>query len=229
MATKVRICGANDAAADRAHGIRAAPATMARRSKAARSDENVQNAEGKWRKARHRRRAFHHSPPAPARVWSRPISRVLYPLRDDSHSSRPDVAVRLERPTRERRGPRHGPPIRSCSRWGLPCPAALAPQAVRSYRTVSPLPRLPLPAAFGGLLSVALAVGSRRPGVTWHLALWSPDFPRRIAATRLSGRLRCGVYWIEDPEGSAQRRAIAVGSCPRIPIHSDRAPCAPLR
>src|SRR5690606_34620611 len=27
-------------------------------------------------------------------------------------------------------------------------------------------------------LSVALSVGSRRPGVTWHLALWSPDFPR---------------------------------------------------
>ena len=30
---------------------------------------------------------------------------------------------------------------------------------------------------FGGLLSVALSVGSRRPGVTWHSALWSPDFP----------------------------------------------------
>ena len=27
-------------------------------------------------------------------------------------------------------------------------------------------------------LSVALSVGSRRPGVTWHRALWSPDFPR---------------------------------------------------
>jgi len=27
-------------------------------------------------------------------------------------------------------------------------------------------------------LSVALFVGLRRPGVTWHLALWSPDFPR---------------------------------------------------
>ena len=31
---------------------------------------------------------------------------------------------------------------------------------------------------FGGLLSVALSVGFRRPGVTWHRALWSPDFPR---------------------------------------------------
>ncbi len=44
-------------------------------------------------------------------------------------------------------------------------------------------------------LSVALSVGSRRPGVTWHRALWSPDFPRRrttevVPTTRLSGRLR---------------------------------------
>ena len=29
----------------------------------------------------------------------------------------------------------------------------------------------------GGLLSAALSVGSRPPGVTWHLTLWSPDFP----------------------------------------------------
>jgi len=45
----------------------------------------------------------------------------------------------------------------------------------------------------GGLLSVALSVGSRPPGITWHLALWSPDFPpRRSVATtaeRLPGQL----------------------------------------
>ncbi len=29
----------------------------------------------------------------------------------------------------------------------------------------------------GGLLSAALVVGSRRPDVIWHPALWSPDFP----------------------------------------------------
>ena len=45
--------------------------------------------------------------------------------------------------------------------------------AVRSYRTISPLPALQA----GGLFSVALSVGSRPPGVTWHLVLWSPDFP----------------------------------------------------
>jgi len=48
-------------------------------------------------------------------------------------------------------------------------------------------------------LSVALSVGSRRPGVTWHRALWSPDFPRRSSppkwkrATRLPGRLRARI------------------------------------
>ena len=45
-------------------------------------------------------------------------------------------------------------------------------------------------------LSVALSVGSRRPGITWHRALWSPDFPRHPRPpkwtwmTRLPGRLR---------------------------------------
>ena len=29
----------------------------------------------------------------------------------------------------------------------------------------------------GGILSVALSVGSRRPDVIWHLTQWSPDFP----------------------------------------------------
>ena len=60
-------------------------------------------------------------------------------------------------------------------------------RAVRSYRTLSPLP-----ICIGGLLSVALAVGSRRPGVTWHSALWSPDFPR-LGASALVWLTRGGV------------------------------------
>ncbi len=68
----------------------------------------------------------------------------------------------------------------------MPCRAALAPHAVRSYRTISPLPlrARKRAAKVGGLLSAALSVGLRRPGVTWHLALWSPDFPRRAYARR---------------------------------------------
>ncbi|CBA17300.1 hypothetical protein XALC_2823 [Xanthomonas albilineans GPE PC73] len=137
----------------------------------------------------------------------------------DSHSSRRTVTGTLEQPTRTRRGPRHEVPIWSCSRWGLPC-RSVTGLAVRSYRTISPLPAprhpatvaeraWPMPRIANALqqrqrggegrrryLSVALSVGSRRPGVTWHLALWSPDFPRHPAApkcagvTRLPGRLR---------------------------------------
>jgi hypothetical protein len=47
---------------------------------------------------------------------------------------------------------------------------------VVSYTAVSPLPGAETP---GGLFSVALSRGSPRVGVTHHLALWSPDFPRR--------------------------------------------------
>ena len=46
--------------------------------------------------------------------------------------------------------------------------------AVRSYRTISPLPAAN---CLGGIFSAALSVGSRPPGVTWHSALRSPDFP----------------------------------------------------
>tara|TARA_R110001583_G_scaffold49303_4_gene154329 strand:- start:7359 stop:7556 length:198 start_codon:yes stop_codon:yes gene_type:complete len=41
-------------------------------------------------------------------------------------------------------------------------------QPVRSYRTLSPLPTNKLA---GGLLSAALVVSSRYPGVTWHPTL----------------------------------------------------------
>ncbi len=54
-------------------------------------------------------------------------------------------------------------------------PRTVTSRAVRSYRTLSPLPVLLR--AIGGLLSAALVVSSRSPGVTWHPALWSPDFP----------------------------------------------------
>src|SRR5690606_23114491 len=47
----------------------------------------------------------------------------------------------------------------------------------------------------GGLLSVALSVGSRPPGVTWHLVHWSPDFPPRT--------LRCAaIAWPAPPGGT---------------------------
>ena len=39
----------------------------------------------------------------------------------------------------------------------------------------------------GGLFSVALAVDSHPPGVTWHPALWSPDFPLPITFYKVTG------------------------------------------
>ncbi len=66
-------------------------------------------------------------------------------------------------------------PIWSCSRWGLPCHecyhprGALLPHHFTLTGTACALLRR--------YLSVALSVGSRPPGVTWHLVLWSPDFP----------------------------------------------------
>ncbi len=97
-----------------------------------------------------------------------------------NHSSRPYVAVRLKQPTRRQRGPRQCLPIWSCSKWGLPS------------RILLPGTRCALTAPFHHhhasfrcvrlSLSVALSVDSRRPGVTWHFALWSPDFPRYLAA-----------------------------------------------
>ncbi len=78
----------------------------------------------------------------------------------------------------------------------------LAPGGVYHRRGLLPATRCALTAPFhpyrclqvthkhlGGMLSVALSVGSRRPGVTWHLALRSPDFPPPVNRRRLSGEL----------------------------------------
>jgi len=108
----------------------------------------------------------------------------------NSHSSRPDVAVRLKQPTREQRGPRQCSPIWSCSEWGLPCHAALSPRAVRSYRTVSPLPRMSCDTVrrFIFCCTVRRLAPPRR-----YLAL-CPMEPglssKRLRTSRLSGRLR---------------------------------------
>ena len=140
-----------------------------------------------------------------------------------SHSSRRIVTDTLKQPTRRHRGSRHRLPIWSCSRWGLPC-RSVAGLAVRSYRTISPLPAFRLTFRRGWstwpdirpasapknrwrYLSVALSVGSRRPGVTWHRTLWSPDFPRH----RHSGECDDATAW---PTPS---RALSHGSRSRRP------------
>ena len=94
---------------------------------------------------------------------SRPVSRVLsrtaIPLRCASPRTCSDLPG-------SSCGLTQRSPIRSCSKWGLPCRRVLPP--ARCALTAPFHPYLPLPA--GGIFSVALSVGSRPPGVTWHPA-----------------------------------------------------------
>jgi hypothetical protein len=97
----------------------------------------------------------------------------------DSHSSRPAITDRLQRPTRESNGAgRSSPPIWSCSAWGLPCRpdrsrrGALLPHLFtltrrrRRHRAVSFLWHFPLD-----------SLERIPPAVSRHAALWRPDFP----------------------------------------------------
>ena len=108
------------------------------------------------------------------RKWrSRPVSRVLSWTVIPLGASSPIRSSNLP-------GPDAGRVMRSL--FGLApggvCRAGLLPGSrcalTAPFHPCHALPEEP----FGGLLSVALSVGSRRPGVTWHRALWSPDFPR---------------------------------------------------
>lgn len=83
-------------------------------------------------------------------------------------------------------------PLSSASLFGLaPNGVCQAGSVARTAGELLPHPFTlacaPPSRAIGGLLSVALSVGSLLPGVTRHSALWSPDFPpafSRPAAAR---------------------------------------------
>ena len=91
-------------------------------------------------------------------------------------------------------------------------PPSVATGAVRSYRTLSPLPAPSAGRRLGGLLSVALSVGSRPPGVTWRLALGARTF-LHACAQRLSGRLR-PRWWgcRERNKAKVSTASVAVGA-----------------
>ena len=50
------------------------------------------------------------------------------------------------------------------------------------------------PKGLGGIFSAALSVGLHPPGVTWHSALWSPDFPQYNECTAIAWSAR-GVFY----------------------------------
>ena len=52
--------------------------------------------------------------------------------------------------------------------------------------------------ATGGLFSVALSRGSPRVGITHHLAVWRPDFPRHSHAA-ITRSTRPRAQYAQDP------------------------------
>ena len=105
-------------------------------------------------------------------------------------------------------------------RMGFTWPTLSPRPPVRSYRTLSALPySSEYPAAViltgpsktgpvgGGLLSVALAFGSPRLGVTQHSVLWSPDFPP-VAKTTGDRQLFSNTSSLCAPAANVHRRLL---------------------
>ncbi len=115
----------------------------------------------------------------------------------DSHSSRRYVTAALKQPTRIQRGPRQWIPIWSCSRWGLPC-RSVTGLAVRSYRTISPLPAPRHPSAASERTWRCLYASPTRfsggRGVTRDVGgIFLLHFPSACAAQALPGTLPYGA------------------------------------
>jgi hypothetical protein len=126
------------------------------------------------------------------------VGRGASPARD-GHSSGTPVARRLEQPTRTA-GPGHrsgnlavpAPSLFGFAPGGVYRAVSVAGNAVRSYRTVSPLPaRLHLcarSARAGGLFSVALSLGSPPPDLIRHRMSMEPGLSSPAAFRRAPGR-----------------------------------------
>ena len=132
-----------------------------------------------------------------SRVLSRPRTR----MGEDGHSSGALVAERLVRPTRAaaRRPARHLEKFRNACRsylvllpvgFSLPPPLPAARCALAA--PFHPCRPLGFPRRAGGVLSVALSLGSPPPGITRHRTSVEPGLSspraRRRAAIRPSGR-----------------------------------------
>jgi hypothetical protein len=160
--------------------------------------------------------------PAGTQKSRRSVSRVLStPFRAlDGHSSGTRLAARLNA-TNPGGGSKTLP--RPCvATWRRPPLFGLAPGgvypanpvtrvAVRSYRTVSPLPQAN---ALGGLFSVALSLGSPPPAVSRHRVSVEPG----LSSTRHKPGSGRPTVWISDP---LHPLAVPVNQ----PPHGRRAPC----
>ena len=142
---------------------------------------------------------------------SRPVSRVLSL---DSHSSRPIVAKRLKQPTRMLGEQRR------CILFGLaadgvwPATDCYQPHgALLPHHFTLTCAVLPRPSAV--MLSVPLSVASRRPAVSRHPALCSPDFPPRVATRRLSVPPAARIIARSVPFAAAAKSSLHSRICTR--------------
>src|SRR5271165_6000647 len=136
--------------------------------------------------------------------------------RRDGHSSGTPVAGRLEQPTRATRPTDEAPPAPEGASASLlfglapggACRAAdVAACAVRSCRTLSPLPmRRTLRPSPGGLLSVALSLGSPPPDVIRRRIRMEPGLSS-ASERRPSGRLAEPAYGREAAPVKEKRAA----------------------
>jgi hypothetical protein len=152
---------------------------------------------------------------------SRPVSRVLSRAIIPLGPASPRASSGLPGSAGGHRCVHYGTllPYLALLQVGFAVPSSVATDAVRSYRTVSPLPaRTHEGTDLGGLLSVALSVGSRPPGVTWHLVRRSPDFPPPTPA-------RAGED--SDCPASSRSQDIAGWARTQCPRRGDRLRAAP--
>ena len=123
------------------------------------------------------------------------------------------------------------PPLFGLAPDGVYRATPVAGDAVGSYPTISPLPY----SRYGGILSVALSVGSPRLGVIQHHALCSSDFPHQpTLLVRPSDPLR--DYADSDnssPQRAQRKRNRKIGSLQNSTISatpaSSEKPSEPLR
>ena len=132
----------------------------------------------------------------------RPVSRVLSRAEARAmaiHLGRPSPGASRDRPGRLVRKPTAAvrdrlAPLYDLAPGGVCRAGPVAGPAVRSYRTLSPLPA-GLTARAGGLLSVALSLGSPPPGVTRLRASVEPGLSSTARRRRRpSGRLADSGY-----------------------------------
>ena len=140
-----------------------------------------------------------------SRVLSTPSSLRTEGIGD--HSSRTTLARRLQQPTRATdRNQIHMPPLFGLAPGGVCRAAPVARRAVRSCRTLSPLPR-----RNAAVCSLWHCPWSRlRRALPGTVVPWSPDFPRAPESTR--GR---PTLWLACPSRhpAAWEAAMRAGSC----------------